>query len=137
ALHLIWAMDVHHQNQLTGGASLNKALSIMANCPVWPDGLSQRTLCSAWSRRKLATPFCAAFALVFKEALLAPSGEVEEWLKIAYTEDLHLTLGRVAAYERFGSTFRPHGNNRPLLDPQKVWSLRGVEANDAFLPPLL
>jgi hypothetical protein len=143
ALHLVWAMDLHHRTQLTGGASLNKAIAIMLRYPVWPDSLSERSIRSAWSRRKSVAPLCAAFALVFDEAHRTPSGEVEEChkieerLKIAYDDDLPLTLALAAAYERFGSSFRSHGNDRPLLDPNKIWRLRGVEANETFVPPPL
>jgi hypothetical protein len=143
ALHLVWAMDLHHRTQLTGGASLNKAIAIMLKYPVWPDSLSERSIRGAWSLRKSVAPLCAAYALVFNKALRTPSGEIEERhkieerQKIAYEEDLHLTLALAAAYERFGSSFRPHGNDRPLLDPKKIWQLRGVEAVENFVPPPL
>jgi hypothetical protein len=137
ALHLIWAMDAHHRNQLAGGASLNKAMAIMLNYPVWPDGLSSRSLWSAWARLKSVAHLCAAFAFNFREAFRAPSGELDERLEIAYDQDLHLTLALIAAYERFGSSFRPHGNERPLLDPGEIWRLRGIEADETFLPPPL
>ena len=143
ALHLVWAMDVHHRDQLTGGASLNKAIAIMLQYPVWPESLSERSIRSAWSHRKSVAGLCAAYALVFIDALRTPSGEfeelrkIEERQKIAYDENLHLTLALAAAYERFGSSFRPHGNDRPLLDPKKIWQLRGVEADETFVPPPL
>jgi hypothetical protein len=66
-----------------------------------------------------------------------PPGETDEWLKIAYDQELHRTLSLAAAYERFGMGFRPHGNERPLLDPGKIWRLRGIEADGSFLPPPL
>jgi hypothetical protein len=136
-------MDLHHRTQLTGEASLNKAIAIMRQYPVWPDSLSERSIRSAWSCRKSVAPLCAAYALVFNEALCTPSGEVEERhkieerQKIAYGEDLHLTLALAAAYERFGSSFTPHGDGPPLLDPNKIWQLRGVEADATFVPPPL
>jgi len=143
ALHLVWAMDLHHRTQLTGGASLNKAIAIMLKYPVWPDSLSERSIRGAWSSRKSVAPLCAAYALVFNEALRTPSGEgeerrkIEERQKIAYDEDLHLTLALAAAYERFGSSFLSHGQDHPLLDPKKIWQVRGVEADETFVPPPL
>jgi hypothetical protein len=142
ALHLVWAMHLHHRTQLTGGASLNKAIAILLKYPVWPDSLSERSIRGAWSRRKSAAPLCAAYALVFNEAIRTPSGEIEERhkieerLKTAYKEDLHLTLAIVAAYQQFGCSFRTRGD-RPLLAPQEIWRLRGVEADESFLPPPL
>jgi hypothetical protein len=140
ALHLVWAMDLHHRTQLTGGASLNKAIAIMLKYPVWPDSLSERSIRSAWSRRKSVAPLCAAYAQVFIGALRTRSGEIEErhqiekLLQIAYVEGLPLTLALAASYERFGSSFRPHGNDRPLLDLKTIWQLRGVEADETFVP---
>jgi hypothetical protein len=142
ALHLVWAMDLHHRTQLAGGASLNKAIAIMLKYPVWPDSLSERSIRSAWSRRKSVAALCAAYALFFNNALRTPSGEfadldkIEGRVKIAFDGDLHLTLAIAAAYQQFGSSFRPHGD-RPLLAEEEIWQLRGVEANEAFLPPPL
>jgi hypothetical protein len=99
--------------------------------------LSERSFWSAWSCYKPAAPLCAAFTSALHEAFRTPSGEVDERLKIAYVEDLHHTLAMAAAYERFGSSFTPHGNERPLLDPGEVWQLRGIQADKTVLPPPL
>jgi hypothetical protein len=137
ALHLVWAMDVHHRNQLAGGASLNKAIAIMLEYPVWPSNPSERTLRSAWSRYKLATPLCAAFTSAFREAFRVPPEQTHERLKIAYDQELHVTLSLAAAYQRFGVGFKPQGNKRPLLDLGEIWLLCGFEASGTLLPPPL
>jgi hypothetical protein len=137
ALHLVWSMNAHHGNQLRGGASLGKAIAVMLSYPAWLPNLSERGLWSAWSRHKSASALCAAFTSAIHEAFRAPPGEIDERLKIAYVQDLHLTLALAAAYERFGSSFRPHGSERPLLAPASIWQLRGIEADMAFLPPPL
>jgi hypothetical protein len=58
-------------------------------------------------------------------------------MKCAYHEELHVTLSVVAAYQRFATCFRPHGQSRPLLGPKEIWLLRGIEANESFVPPPL
>jgi hypothetical protein len=62
---------------------------------------------------------------------------VDERLKTAYDQNLHITLSLAAAYERFASGFKPHGNESPLLDPEEIWRLRGIEADKIFVPPPL
>jgi hypothetical protein len=137
ALHLVWAMDAHHRHQLAGGASLSKAIAVMLSYPPSPSTLSERSFWSAWSRYKSAAPLCAAFTSAFHYAFQAPSGEIDERLKIAYVENLDLTLALAAAYERFGSSFIPHGHKGPLLAPRELWHLDGIDADETFLPPHL
>jgi hypothetical protein len=136
-LHAVWAMEAHHRHQLAGGASINKAIALMLSYPIWPSNLAERSFRSAWSRYKPAAPLCAAFTSAFHEAFRPPAGEVDQRLKIAYVEDLHLTLALAAAYERFGTSFRSHGNKSPLLDPGELWQLRGIQPDETFLPPPL
>jgi hypothetical protein len=137
ALHLVWVMQAHHRTQLAGGASLSKAIAIIHDYPVWHSAMSERSLWTAWSRYKSVAHLCAAFTFVFHEALETPAGESDERLKTAYDQDLHITLSLAAAYERFASNFRPHGNERPLLDPGEIWLLRGIQADETFIPPPL
>ena len=99
--------------------------------------MSERGLWSAWSRYKSVAHLCAAFALAFYEALRAPSSEIDERLKVAYDQELDTTLSTAAAYERFASGFRPHGNERPLLHPPEMWSLLGIAADETYIPPPL
>jgi hypothetical protein len=132
-LHFIWAMDLHHSQELVGGASVNKAIAIIRASPSPYEGVSERTLRTAWERHKSAAHICAAFALIFNES--GPTlTEKDEALKTAAAEKLHTTLGLVAAYQRFVTTFVPHGSKRGLLDPAWAWMLCGVEADDAFIP---
>src|SRR5205807_2665226 len=114
-LHLVWTMYVHHQNQLAGGASLSKAIAIIMEYPVWPSNLSERSLWSAWSRYRAAAHLCAAFSSAFHEAFQASPGETDERLKIAYDQELHVTLSLAMAYQMVGSGFRPHAQPLPLL----------------------
>ena len=130
-------MNAHHNHQLRGGASLSKAIAVLLSYPAWLSNLSSRSLWSAWSRYKSASALCAAFASALHEAFRAPPGEVDERLEVAYVQDLHATLALAAAYERFGTSFRSHGNKNPLLDPGEVWQLRGIQADETFLPPPL
>jgi hypothetical protein len=137
ALHLVWAMEAHHREQLAGGASLSKAIAIIQEFPVWPRSMLARSLWTAWSRYKSAAHLCAAFTLVFHEAFQGPVGEVDERLKTAYDQNLHITLSLAAAYERFASSFKPHGNESPLLDPEEIWRLHGIQPDETFVPPPL
>jgi hypothetical protein len=137
ALHLIWAMDAHHSSQLRGGSSLSKAIAVMQRYPAWLSNLSERGLWGAWSYYKSAAALCAAFTSAIHEAFRGPPGDIDERLTIAYVQNLDLTLALAAAYERFGSAFRPHGNEHPLLAPAEIWQLREIAADEAFLPPPL
>jgi hypothetical protein len=137
ALHLVWAMNLYHQKQLVGGASLSKAIAIIMESSVWSSNLSERSLWSAWSNYKTAAHLCAAFSSAFHEAFQMPLGERDEGLKIAYDQELHVTLALAMAYQKFGSGFRPHGQERPLLDPGEIWLLRGINPDEAFRPPPL
>jgi hypothetical protein len=132
-LHFIWAMDLHHSQELVGGASVNKAIAIIRASPSPYEGVSERTLWTAWERYKSAAHICAAFNLVFNESGPTPA-EKDEALKTAAVEQLHITLGLVAAYQRFAATFEPRGSKRGLLDPAWAWMLCGVEADGAFIP---
>jgi hypothetical protein len=133
-LHLIWAMDVHHGDELALGASVNKAIAIVRGSPCSPfEGVSERTLRNAWSRYKSVAHICAVFALIFYSSGV-DLAEKEEALKTAVVEELHATLALVAAYQRFGTSFTPHACLRPLLDPSQVWLLRGIEANENLVP---
>jgi hypothetical protein len=134
ALHLVWAMNAHHGTELSGGASLSKAIAIMRDYPVWFSSMSERGLWDAWSRYKPVSHLCAAFAVALHEAFRAPSGEIDERLAAAYDQELPITLSTAAAYERFASGFRPHSNERPLLHPPEVWSLRGIAADETYIP---
>jgi hypothetical protein len=136
-LHLIWAMEAHHRTQLTGGASVSKAIAVIREYPVWSGNMSERSLWTAWSRYKSTAHLCAAFTFVFHEAFRAPVGEADERLKTAYDQNLHITLSLAATYERFGSGFTPWGSKRPLLDPGNIWVLRGIQADETFIPPPL
>jgi hypothetical protein len=136
-LNLVWSMDCHHRDQLVGGASISKAISIMVEYPGWMPRLSKRSLWASWTRYKSVPHLCVAFTLALYEAFQAPPGERDERFKIAYDQRLDITLSLAAAYQRFGVGFKPHGNARPLLDPRKIWRIRGVEADDAFTPPPL
>ena len=136
ALHLVWSMEAHHRTQLAGGASLSKAISIIREYPVL-SRMSERNLWMAWSRYNSAAHLCAVFTLVFHEAFQGPVGEVDERLKTAYDQNLHITLSLAAAYERFASSFKPHGNESPLLDPEEIWRLHGIQPDETFVPPPL
>ena len=137
ALDLVWAMDAHHRETLTGGASFNKALAILRG-PMSDFPVSETSLRAAWSRYKPVAHLCAAFSLAFREALREDPDELDERMKSAYHEELDVTLSVAAAYQRFAISFTPHGQDQPLLDPQEIWSLRGIEAHESFVsPPLL
>jgi hypothetical protein len=136
ALDLVWAMDVHHREKLPGGASLNKALAILRD-PISNRPISETSLRSAWSRYKPVAHLCAGFALAFHDALREGPDELDEQMKNAYHEELHVTLSLIAAYQRFAIGFRPHGQDLPLLDPKEIWLLRGIETHESFFPPPL
>jgi len=136
ALDLVWAMDAHHQETLSGGASLNKALAILRS-PLSRPRVSETNLWNAWSRYKPVAHLCAGFALAFREAECEGPDELDERIKSAYHEQLHVTLSLMAAYQRFALGFRPHGQNQPLLDSKEIWLLRGIQADKSFVPPPL
>jgi hypothetical protein len=126
-------MDLHHSQGLVRGASVNKALAVMRAPPSPYEGVAERTLRMAWERYKAVAHICAAFTLIFNES--GPTlAEKDEALKTAAVEQLHTTLALVAAYQRFATTFEPHGGKRSLLDPAEAWMLCGVVADDAFIP---
>jgi hypothetical protein len=129
-------MDAHHQGTLSGGASLNKALAIIRN-PRSRFLISETSLRNAWSRHKPVAHLCAGFSFAFEVARRESPDGLDEWMKCAYHEELHVTLSVVAAYQRFATCFRPHGQSRPLLGPKEIWLLRGIEANESFVPPPL
>jgi hypothetical protein len=137
ALGLVWAMDVHHR-ALPGGASLNKALAIL-QAPLFGLPLSKRTLRSVWSHYKPVAHFCAAFEVAFHLACngAVDDDEIDERMKHAYHEELDVTLSLIAAYERFATGFIPYSQSEPLLDPQEIWLLRGIEPHGSFVPPPL
>jgi hypothetical protein len=135
ALDLVWAMDAHHR-ALLGGASINKALAILQD-PISSAPMSERSLRGTWSRYKPVAHFCSAFAVAFQLARDGERDEIDERMKSAYHEKLDVTLSLVAAYQRFAMGFTPHGQSRPLLDPQEIWLLRGIEAQESFVPPPL
>jgi hypothetical protein len=135
ALDLIWAMDAHHQ-ALVGGASLNKALTIIRS-PLWPFRGSETSLRSAWSRYKPVAHLCAGFAVAFKLAYDEGPDEIDERMKNAYAEQLDVMVSLIVAYQRFATNFIPHGQGQPLLDPGEIWLLRGIEAHESFVPPPL
>ena len=136
ALDLVWAMDKHHQRTLSGGASLNKALAIIRS-PLSRFLISETSLRKAWSRYKPVAHLCAGFSFAFEVARRESPDGLDEWVECAYHEDLHVTLSVVAAYQRFATCFRPHGQSQPLLDPKEIWLLRGIEADESFFPPPL
>jgi hypothetical protein len=135
ALDLVWAMDAHHRT-LPGGASLNKALAILRD-PISRFPMSERSIRNAWSRYKPVAHFCAGFAVAFQLARDGSPDEIDERMKNAYHEELEVTLSLVAAYQRFATGFIPYRQSQSLLDPQKIWFLRGIEPHDSFVPPPL
>jgi hypothetical protein len=135
-LQEVWAMAAHHEDQLTGGASLNKAIALSAKFPYFAP-MAPRTLRSAWSRYGDVAHLCAAFTSVFDEARREPPERLDERMKRGFHEDLHETLGVAAAYQHFGTTFSPRGTASPLINPETAWLLRGIEPDLHFLPPPL
>lgn len=133
ALDLVWAMDVHHQAALRGGASLNKAFAIILN-PVSRFQISEASLRSAWSHYRPVAHMCAVFSLAFQQASLEGSDGLDERMKVAFHEELDVTLSLMAAYQCFATGFIPHGQDQPLLDPREIWVLRGIEADSSFVP---
>jgi hypothetical protein len=135
-LNSIWMMDAHHRDQLSGGASLHKAVAIYSKIPLFAP-VADRALRKYWARYKPVAHFCAAFATTFLDAITNHQADTDEFMKWAYVEDLHHTLGLVAAYQRFGMSFAPHGIKESLIDPTTAWCLRGVEPESNFVPPPL
>jgi hypothetical protein len=137
ALDWVWAMDVHHRDMLPGGGSLHKAFAILQD-PVCGFPRSESSLWSAWKRYKPVAHLCAAFMFAFEDARRnGTPDEFDECMKYAYDEAIEETLSLVAAYQRFGTGFMPHGQRKPLIDPEETWLLRGIEAHDSFVPPPL
>ena len=64
-------------------------------------------------------------------------GEIDERMKNAYDEQLHVMLSLIAAYQRFATNFIPHGHSQPLLNSEEIWFVRGIEADESFVPPPL
>ncbi len=135
-LQLVWAMAAHHPDQLSGGASLNKAVALYGEFP-YLDPMTPRTLWRAWGRYKDVAHFCAAFTSVFDEARRESIEMLDERMKRGFDDDLHETLSLVAAYQRFGTSFTPRAIEGPLIDPTRAWLLRGIEPHAKFLPPPL
>lgn len=135
-LQEVWAMAAHHQDQLTGGASLSKAIALSVEFPYFAP-VASRTLRSAWSRYGNVAHLCAAFTSVFDEARREPPERVDERMKRGFVEELHQTLSVAAAYQHFGTTFAPRGIASPLINPKTAWLLRGIEPDLQFLPPPL
>jgi hypothetical protein len=124
----VWTMALHHETELTGGASISKAIAVLQARGV---AASERTFWSAWGRYSPAAHFCAAFAFRYNNA--DPS-RLDEDMKIAFDEELHVTLAIAASFQRFGTSFKPHGADRPLLDPANIWTLQAIEPLEGFLP---
>jgi hypothetical protein len=129
-------MAAHHTDQLTGGASLNKAIALSVKFPYFAP-MAARTLRSAWSRYGDVAHLCAAFTSVFDEAGREPPERLDERMKRGFVEDLHETLAVAAAYQRFGMTFASRATETPLLNPKTAWVLRGIDPEPDFLPPPL
>jgi hypothetical protein len=136
ALDLVWAMDAHHREALKGGASLNKALAIIRS-PLSRFPISETSLRSAWSCYKPAAHLCAGFAVAIRQAREGDPDEIDERMKNAYVEQLHVMVSLIAAYQRFATGFIPHGQRRPLIGPKEIWLLRGIEGDRSFVPPPL
>jgi hypothetical protein len=124
ALDLVWAMDSHHQGTLSGGASLNKALAIIRS-PLSRFLISETSLRNAWSRYKPVAHLCAGFSFAFEVARRESPDGLDEWMKCAYHEELHVTLSVVAAYQRFATCFRKHGKSGQVAAVSPVGTARG------------
>jgi hypothetical protein len=135
-LNLAWVLDTHHRDQIAGGASLNKAVALYAEFPYLAP-MASRTLWKQWDRYKSVAHFCAAFTLVFDEARRQEASEMDERMKRGFDEELDGTLGVVAAYQRFGTTFSPRATEGTLIDLNGAWLLRGIEPDAYFSPPPL
>jgi hypothetical protein len=136
SLDLVWAMDVHHRAALPGGASLNKAFAIIRD-PLSRFVISERSLRSAWAHYKPVAHLCAGFAVAFQQAHNGDPAEIDERMKSAYVEQLHVMVSLIGAFQRFATTFIPYGQSQPLVSPQEIYFLRGIDAEELFVPPLL
>lgn len=128
----VWAMALHHETALTGGASVSKAIAIAR--AVSHSTISERTLWGAWMRYIPVAHLCAAFAFRYYQA--RPEC-IDECMKRAFDEELRLTLIVAASFQRFGNSFSPQGADKALLDPANTWMLCGIEPDEGFLPPAL
>ena len=136
ALDLVWAMDAHHRHFLPGGASLNKAFAILRS-PLSTFSISETSLRNAWSRYKPVAHLCAGFTAAYQQARDEDPDEIDERMKNAYVEELHVMLSLIAAYQRFATNFIPHGQSQSLLDPKDTLLIPGIEADESFVPPPL
>jgi hypothetical protein len=134
-LTLIWMMDANHRNELPGGASLNKAIPLYIEYPLFFP-MAARALRGQWSRYKKVAHFCAAFAMRYDAARTKGPSGLDQYMVRAYHENLDDTLQVAAAFQRFGTTFIPRTAERPLMDPEDVWLLTGIEPDTEVPPPL-
>jgi hypothetical protein len=127
----VWAMALHHETELTGGASISKAIILLLARGI---AVSEKTAWTAWTKYSAAAHFCAAFALRYH---CADPSSLDEDMKIAFDEELQVTLAIARSFQRFGTSFKPYGARKPLLDPATIWTLQDIEPLEGLFPPPL
>lgn len=117
---LIFNLDGAHRSAIRGGASLNKAIGLIAKT----GGPKEDTLKAAWRDYSSVVHVLAALDYwFFVEGLAENFDEPGNLFAPAYYMTA-ATMYVARFYQEFFTSFVPkHGRKLPLVDPSKIWRL--------------
>jgi hypothetical protein len=133
-LHLIWAMNVHHREELIRGPSVHKAIAILRGSSCSPfEGVSKRTLQSAWSRYKSVAHICAVFALIFYSSDV-DLAQKEEALKTCRRRGAAYDASSGGSLSAVRNQFHASRKSEATARPKSSLAPSGQRSGRAFRP---
>lgn len=124
-LALVRRIAAHHAD-LPGGASVNKAIFILARAKFPLTPRNERDLRKAWAKYRPVAHFCAAlfdWFIIAYEHNETPE-QVAAALEAQLNENFLMFLAEADAYLEFGLAYRlPRAKAQPTLDPAETWLL--------------
>lgn len=114
-----------HHPKVRGGASVAKAIDLQVRFTPGGVGIRDRTrLYEAWEEFKSVAHVSAAMIRAAILAKAAAQSDRDELLaSYPFFQGLGITLAVALDYENFGTKFRSHGQARPILVPDRIWSV--------------
>lgn len=128
-------VDIAHDSrpQVAGGPSISKAMAIVEAAR---GTVARAQLAASWSSYRDVSHLIAAGAAIALQGMKhSPDPDAGSILMVSQLAPDAL-VGLAAAYERFGLSVFPHGQQKPVLNPETVWGVPQFPESTALSLPV-
>jgi hypothetical protein len=116
-LATVCSIEAYHR-ELPGGGSVKKAAFLIESA-YRNRGLldNERDIRKAWARYKRISPLVASLHMMIEN-----DGELGIFDRPSL-DVLRIFFGTALYFQKFGTSFHPHGKKQPLLDEREIWAV--------------